>query len=218
MVITQTDRPKIKTYQQAESFIMEALPMFQSVGKKAIGHYDLSSVRRLLEYLGNPHHDFESIHIAGTNGKGSVSHMLSAIYHQNGYKTGLFTSPHFISYRERIKINGVKIPEEVVLDWIQKHQDYLIQEKLSFFEMSMGLACSYFSKEKIDIAIMETGLGGRLDATNVIYPILSIVTNIDYDHQDILGDTLELIALGKAGIIKSEIPLVLGNVDPSLYH
>lgn len=213
----RADHPLIDTYQQAEDFILNALPMFQNIGEKAIGKYDLSGILALLDYLGNPHQDFESIHIAGTNGKGSVSHMLAAIYHQNGYKTGLFTSPHLITYRERIKINGVKIPESYVLKWVQLHYKYLLQHSLSFFEMSMGLACSYFSAQKIAIAIMETGLGGRLDATNVISPVLSIITNIDYDHQKILGDTLEEIAREKAGIIKSNTPVVLGNIAPALY-
>ena len=213
----RTDHSPIDTYQQAEDFILNALPMFQNIGEKAIGKYDLSSILELLDYLNNPHQDFNSIHIAGTNGKGSVSHMLAAIYHQNSYKTGLFTSPHLISYRERVKINGLNIPESYVLKWVQSHYNYLRQHSLSFFEMSMGLACSYFSEEKVDIAIMETGLGGRLDATNVITPILSIITNIDYDHQKILGESLEEIAREKAGIIKKETPVVLGNVFPSLY-
>lgn len=202
------EHPLIDTYQQAEDFILNALPMFQNIGEKAIGKYDLSSILGLLDYLGNPHQDFSSIHIAGTNGKGSVSHMLAAIYHQNGYKTGLFTSPHLFTYRERVKINGLNIPESYVLKWIQSHYKYLHQHTLSFFEMSMGLASSYFSEQKIDIAIMETGLGGRLDATNVITPVLSIITNIDFDHQKILGESLEEIAREKAGIIKRETRVV----------
>lgn len=215
---TQTVHSVIETYQQAEDFILSALPMFQYIGEKAIGKYDLTGIAAFLDYLGNPHQDFKSVHIAGTNGKGSVSHMLAAVYHQNGYNTGLFTSPHLITYRERIKLNGENIPEYAVLKWVQSHYDYLSQHSLSFFEMSMGLACSYFSEQKVDIAIMETGLGGRLDATNVITPILSIITNIDFDHQKILGGTLEQIAREKAGIIKRTVPAVLGNVDPTLYE
>lgn len=217
MVDISTPISPIETYSQAEAFIMEALPMFQKVGKKAMGSYGLDRVNAFLDYLGNPHRTLTSIHIAGTNGKGSTAHMLAAIYQSNGYKTGLFTSPHLISYRERMKINGEYIPEEYVLSWVQKHFTYLSREPLSFFEMSMGLSCSWFQDEKIDIAIMETGLGGRLDATNVISPILSIITNIDWDHQDILGDSLAQIAYEKAGIIKPSVPVVLGNIDPELY-
>lgn len=213
----KTDHRVIETYQQAVSFIMEALPMFQQVGRKAIDSYDLSNVDALLHYLGNPHKKFRSIHIAGTNGKGSVSHMLAAVYQENGYKTGLFTSPHLVSYRERIKINGLEIPENVVLEWVQNHYQYLTQNRLSFFEMSVGLACSWFTDQDLDIVVMETGLGGRLDATNLITPILAIITNIDYDHQNILGDTLEKISQEKAGIIKKNVPVILGNVESSLY-
>jgi len=209
--------PTIETYAQAENFIMEALPMFQKVGKKAIGNYGLESVNAFLRYLGNPHLDLRCIHVAGTNGKGSTAHMLAAVFQQNDYRTGLFTSPHLVSYRERMKVNGDFIPEEYVLHWVQQHIVYLTQHPLSFFEMSMGLACSWFQSEKVDICIIETGLGGRLDATNIITPELSIVTNIDFDHQDILGDSLQLIASEKAGIIKPGIPALLGNVDEELY-
>src|SRR5690606_26172596 len=212
----KTEQNLIETYQQAESFIMEALPMFQSVGKKAMGTYDLTRIRSFLEYLGNPQTKWPCIHIAGTNGKGSVSHMLAAVYQQNGYRTGLFTSPHLLTYRERIKINGSNIPEHEVLRWVKRHYDYLKESHLSFFEMSMGMAFSWFSREKIDIAIIETGLGGRLDATNIIVPLLSIITNIDLDHQDILGNNIEQISREKAGIIKPGVPVVLGNVDESV--
>lgn len=191
--------------------------MFQRVGKKAIGRYGLESVTDFLSYLGNPHLLFRTIHVAGTNGKGSVSHMLAAIYQQNGYCTGLFTSPHLKSYRERVRINGEKITEVFVLEWVKAHHRYIEEHALSFFEMSFGLACSWFARQKVDIAIVETGLGGRLDATNVLTPILSIITNIDYDHQDILGETLEEIAGEKAGIIKPGIPVVLGNIEPGLW-
>lgn len=208
----------IGTYQQAESFIMEELPMFQKVGRKAMGSFNLKKIHSFLHYLGHPQEHFKSIHVAGTNGKGSVSHMLAAVYQKNGYNTGLFTSPHLVSYRERIKINGLEISKEFVLTWVQEHYQHLTDTRLSFFEMSMGLACSWFADQNVDIVMMETGLGGRLDATNVITPVLSVITNIDYDHQDILGETLELIAQEKAGIIKNNIPVILGNVDPDLYH
>ena len=212
----KTEQNLIETYQQAESFIMEALPMFQSVGKKAMGTYDLTRIRSFLDYLGNPQTKWPCIHIAGTNGKGSVSHMLAAVYQQNGYRTGLFTSPHLLTYRERIKINGSNIPEHEVLRWVKRHYDYLKESHLSFFEMSMGMAFSWFVREKTDIAIIETGLGGRLDATNVIVPLLSIITNIDLDHQDILGSDIEQISREKAGIIKPGVPVVLGNVDEAV--
>ncbi|MBY5959994.1 bifunctional folylpolyglutamate synthase/dihydrofolate synthase [Membranicola marinus] len=208
---------KITSYAQAEAFIMNALPMFQHVGRKALDTYDLEKVSNFLAYLGNPQDRFRSIHIAGTNGKGSVAHMLAAVYQKNDFKTGLFTSPHLLSYRERMKVNGDLIDEESVLAWVQRHYDYLRTSHLSFFEMSMGLACCWFADQEVDIVLMETGLGGRLDATNVITPLLAIITNIDYDHQDILGDSLELIAHEKAGIIKKNRPTVLGNVDPKLY-
>ena len=211
------NKSKIQTYAHAEAFIMEALPMFQRVGKKAVGTFNLEATHDFLNYLENPHKSFKSIHIAGTNGKGSVAHMLSGVYQNSGYKTGLFTSPHLITYRERIKINGKYIPEFYVLQWVQKHHKYLDSNALSFFEMSFGLACSYFSEESVDIALIEVGLGGRLDATNIICPILSVVTNIDYDHQDLLGNSLELIANEKAGIVKHGVPILLGNVKPDLY-
>lgn len=207
----------IDTYSQAEAFIMEALPMFQKVGKKAVGDYGLDRITSFLSYLEEPHRDLSYIHIAGTNGKGSTAHMLSAVYQENGYKTGLFTSPHLITYRERMKINGDYIPEEYILRWVQRHLAYLKEQPLSFFEMSMGLACSWFRDEQVEIVILETGLGGRLDATNVVSPLLSIITNIDLDHQDILGDNLDQIAKEKAGIIKPYAPVVLGNIDRSLY-
>lgn len=215
--VNSADHTPIETYPQAEAFIMEALPMFQKVGKKAVGNYGLDQVKAFLNYLGDPHRNLTYIHIAGTNGKGSTAHMLAAVYQENGYKTGLFTSPHLISYRERMKINGGYIPEEYILHWVQQHLPYLQQQPLSFFEMSMGLACSWFSDEQVEMVILETGLGGRLDATNVITPLLSIITNIDLDHQDILGESLEQIAQEKAGIIKPAIPVVLGNIDRSLY-
>lgn len=206
------------TYQDAEEMIMTALPMYQRNGQAAMAKQDLSKIKKLLSYLGDPHLDFAAVHIAGTNGKGSVSHMLSAVFQSNGYQTGLFTSPHLKSYRERIRIDGAMIEEEFVLKWVNTHGEYLIQNEFSFFEMSMGLAASYFSEKNIDIAVFETGLGGRLDATNVLKPSFTIITHIGPDHQAYLGNTLPEIAREKAGIIKESVPVLLGsNMDPELY-
>lgn len=203
-------------YASAEAFILNALPMFQRLGGAALKKVDLSKTIGLLQYLDNPHLQFKSIHIAGTNGKGSVAHMLSAVFQAHGLKVGLFTSPHLKDYRERIKINGKYIDKQFVLHWIQKHYNYLQENRLSFFEMSTGLAFDYYSHSRCDIAIIETGLGGRLDSTNVIQPLLSIITNIGFDHTQFLGTTLEQIAGEKAGIIKPKTPVLLGNVDRDL--
>ncbi|GAA5222230.1 bifunctional folylpolyglutamate synthase/dihydrofolate synthase [Membranihabitans marinus] len=203
-------------YQEAEEFIMSALPMFQKLGRPSLEKLDLRKTLDFMSYLGNPHKDLKCIHIAGTNGKGSVSHMLSGIFQQNGYDVGLFTSPHLRDYRERIKINGIYIDKDYIADWVSVHQQYLSDAMLSFFEMSTGLAFDYFKEKKIDLAIIETGLGGRLDSTNVIHPLLSIITSIDFDHMDILGHTLKEIAGEKAGIIKPEVPVLLGNVNSDL--
>jgi len=206
------------TYQEAEEMIMTALPMFQRNGQAVMAKQDLSKIKNLLSYLGDPHLDFSAVHIAGTNGKGSVSHMLAAVFQSNGYRTGLFTSPHLKSYRERIRIDGMMIDEEFVLSWVNSHGAYLIENGFSFFEMSMGLAASYFSSKNIDVALIETGLGGRLDATNVLTPLFSLITHIGLDHQAYLGDTLPEIAREKAGIIKEGVPVLLGsNMDPALY-
>lgn len=166
------------------------------------------------EHLGQPQHRFPSIHIAGTNGKGSTAHMLSAIFTAAGFKTGLYTSPHYRDFRERIKINGELIPKRFVVDFVKEHKDFAEQLKPSFFEWTVGLAFDYFAKQKVEIAIIETGLGGRLDSTNVITPLLSIITNISFDHQNMLGDTLPLIAGEKAGIIKPGVPVVVGETHP----
>lgn len=210
--------PPFASYEEAEEMIMSALPMYQRNGRSALPEQNLIRIREFLEYLGNPHFDFPSVHIAGTNGKGSVSHMLAAVCQNNDYKTGLFTSPHLKSYRERIRLGGKMIEESFVLDWVNEHSQYLIENQLSFFEMSMGLAASYFSAAGVDIAVFETGLGGRLDATNVLMPVFTIITHIGMDHQQYLGNTLTEIAGEKAGIIKEGVPVLLGsNLDPELF-
>lgn len=184
--------------------------MFQRVGQAAY-KADLSNTIALCKALGNPEKGFRAIHIAGTNGKGSVSHFLASILQSAGYKTGLFTSPHYLDFRERIKINGQMIGEEKVLDFVITNTKIFEEIKPSFFEMSAALAFQYFADEKVDIAVIETGMGGRLDSTNVLEPELSIITNIGKDHTQFLGDTLAKIAVEKAGIIKSKVPVVIGE-------
>lgn len=184
--------------------------MFQRVGPAAFKK-DLGNTLALCEHLGQPQLKFPSIHIAGTNGKGSTAHMLSAIFTSAGLKTGLYTSPHYRDFRERIKIDGKLMPKNDVVAFVEDHRAFAEQLKPSFFEWTVGLAFDYFAKQKVDIAIIETGLGGRLDSTNVLTPIISVITNIGYDHQNMLGDTLPLIAGEKAGIIKESIPVVIGE-------
>lgn len=200
-------------YQQTLDYLYGQLPMFSKLGKDAI-KVDLTNIRKLCEAFGNPHHAFRSIHIAGTNGKGSTSHMLSAILQQNGYKTGLYTSPHILDFRERIRVNGICTTREWVVDFVRNSKEVIEEIKPSFFEVTVVMAFMYFKEQKVDIAVIETGLGGRLDSTNIITPILSIITNISYDHTDILGDTLPQIAAEKAGIIKHNIPVVIGEQHP----
>jgi dihydrofolate synthase/folylpolyglutamate synthase len=184
--------------------------MYSRIGAAAYKE-DLHNTIALCNAIDNPQTKFKSIHIAGTNGKGSTSHMLAAMLQQAGYKTGLYTSPHLKDFRERIKINGEMISKNFVVDFVESTKSMSEQIKPSFFELTVAMAFDYFEKEKVDIAVIETGLGGRLDSTNIITPILSIITNIGYDHIDILGDTLEKIAAEKAGIIKSKIPVVIGE-------
>lgn len=186
--------------------------MYQRIGSAAY-KADLSQTVRLLDRLGNPQQNFRSVHIAGTNGKGSVSHMMAAVLQEAGYKTALYTSPHLKDFRERIRINGVMIPEENVVAFIEKYQQDFEQMQLSFFEMTVGMAFDYFAAEKVDIAIVETGMGGRLDSTNLVLPVLSVVTNIGYDHMQFLGNTLPLIAAEKAGIFKPNVPVVIGETQ-----
>ncbi|PLW93626.1 MAG: tetrahydrofolate synthase, partial [Marinilabiliales bacterium] len=204
-------------YADSIEFIMSQLPMFQRSGAAAY-KADLSRTEALMKYLGNPENKFKSIHIAGTNGKGSVSHILAAIFQSAGYRTGLFTSPHLADFRERIRVDGKMINKPSVASFIEQHEDYLKAQKLSFFEMSAGLAFDFFAKEEIDIAIVETGMGGRLDSTNVLMPELSIITNIGFDHTAFLGDTLEKIAIEKAGIIKADTPVLIGEKQDEIEH
>ena len=172
---------------------------------------DLNNTIAICNLLDNPQNNFKSIHIAGTNGKGSVSHMLAAVLQESGYKTGLYTSPHLKDFRERIRVNGKKISKKYVCDFTEKYKNDFNKIKPSFFEMTVGLAFDYFRKQKVDVAVIETGLGGRLDSTNIITPILSIITNIGWDHANLLGNTLQKIAAEKAGIIKEDVPVVIGE-------
>ncbi len=200
------------TYQECLDWLFEQLPMYQRVGGAAY-KADLNNTLQLMEILDHPEHKFKSVHVAGTNGKGSVSHMLAAVFQKAGYKTGLYTSPHLKDFRERIRINGEMIPEEKVTEFVEQHKDSFTTLGLSFFEMTVGLAFQYFADEQVDIAILEVGMGGRLDSTNVVTPELSVITNISLDHTQFLGNTKALIAAEKGGIIKTGIPVVIGERD-----
>ncbi|MCW3105240.1 MAG: fgs [Bacteroidetes bacterium] len=197
-------------YQETLDYLYSQLPMFQRVGAAAY-KADLNNTIALCSLLGNPENKFRSIHIAGTNGKGSTSHMLASVLQEAGLKVGLYTSPHLKDFRERIKINGGMIPEKNVVEFVEKHKNEFEKIQLSFFEMTVGLAFDYFAAEKVDITVIEVGLGGRLDSTNVITPLVSVITNISFDHTALLGNTLELIAGEKAGIIKKSVPVVIGE-------
>ena len=198
------------TYKETAEWMFEKLPMYQQQGKTAF-RKNLTNTLLLAKHLENPEKDLKFIHIAGTNGKGSTAHTLTSILMEAGYKVGLFTSPHLKDFRERIKINGEEISEDYVIDFIENNKEFFEQNNLSFFEMTTGLALQYFKAEKVDIVVMETGLGGRLDSTNIITPIVSVITNIGMDHVQFLGNTLEKIAAEKAGIIKQNIPVVIGE-------
>ena len=191
------------------------LPMYQNIGDSAYKK-DLSNIILICEHLNNPQNNFKSIHIGGTNGKGSCSHMLSSILQEANYKVGLYTSPHLVDFRERIKINGDMISKDSVLKFMHENFDFFESNNLSFFEMTVGLAFDYFSKNKVDIAIIEVGMGGRLDSTNIINPILSIITNISLDHTRFLGSNISDIAKEKAGIIKDNIPVVIGQTQQEI--
>ena len=197
-------------YQETLSWMFNQLPMFQTQGKTALNN-KLNRTIAFASVLGNPEKKFKTLHIAGTNGKGSSSSMLASILQEAGYKVGLYTSPHLKDFRERIKINGVEIPEERVVSFIAAHKDFLATYHLSFFEMTVGLAFDYFAEEKVDIGVIEVGLGGRFDSTNIITPEVSLITNISKDHTDILGNTLPEIAFEKAGIIKKNTPVVISE-------
>ena len=197
-------------YQQTLDYMYSKLPMFSRVGGNAIKH-GFTNILALCEMLNNPQQHIRFVHVAGTNGKGSVSHMLASVFQSAGYKTGLYTSPHLKDFRERIKIDGQMIPEADVINFIEKMQTSIETINPSFFEITVAMAFDHFSKNNTDIAIIETGLGGRLDSTNIITPELSVITNIGLDHVHVLGDTLDKIAAEKAGIIKKEIPAVIGE-------
>ena len=198
------------TYQQTLDYLYKQLPMFHRIGAAAY-KADLNNTIAICKILGNPEKKFKSIHVAGTNGKGSSSHMLAAAFQQAGYKTGLYTSPHLIDFRERIRINGKMISKKYVSDFVEKYKSDFDNIQPSFFEWTVGLAFDFFAAQKVDIAIVEVGLGGRLDSTNVITPLVSLITNISFDHTNLLGNTLKKIATEKAGIIKKNIPVVISQ-------
>jgi dihydrofolate synthase / folylpolyglutamate synthase len=198
------------TYPQTLDYLFARLPMYQRIGAAAY-KADLDNTLKITEILGKPHTKLKAIHVAGTNGKGSSSHMLAAILQQSGYKTGLYTSPHLIDFRERIKINGKMIPKNYVSEFVVKYKEAFEKIEPSFFEWTFGLALDYFAAEEVDVAIIEVGLGGRLDSTNIITPRASLITNISFDHMNLLGDTLEKISKEKAGIIKPRIPVVISQ-------
>lgn len=200
-------------YQETLQYLYDRLPVFHLVGSSAYKP-GLENTYRLMAHLDNPHQKFRSIHVAGTNGKGSVSHYLAAILQEAGYKVGLYTSPHLVDFGERIRVNGQMIDQQYVIDYIQKHIDAIETIQPSFFELTMAMAFSYFADKQVDIAVIEVGLGGRLDSTNIISPELSIITNIGFDHVEFLGDSLPQIAAEKAGIIKPGIPVVIGESLP----
>ena len=198
------------TYKETTDWMFSQLPMFQMQGASAYKK-DLTNTHLLVEHLQHPETKFKSIHVAGTNGKGSTSSMIASILQEAGYKVGLYTSPHLKDFRERIRINGEMISEDFVVDFISENKSFFEAHQLSFFEMTVGLAFDYFVKEQVDVAVIEVGMGGRLDSTNVITPLVSVITNIGFDHTQFLGDTLPKIAAEKAGIIKSNIPVVIGE-------
>ena len=200
------------TYQDTLNWMFSQLPMYQRQGKTAFKK-DLSNTLKLAEHLNNPENKFKSVHVAGTNGKGSTSHILASVLQEAGYKVGLYTSPHLKDFRERIKINGQEVSKHFVIGFIKRNKDFFEANKLSFFEMTVGMAFDYFAKQNVDIAVVEVGLGGRLDSTNIVIPEVSIITNIGLDHTQFLGDTLEAIAFEKGGIIKPNIPVVIGETQ-----
>jgi dihydrofolate synthase/folylpolyglutamate synthase len=200
----------IATYADVLKYLYDNLPMFQRVGAIALKK-DLTNTIRICDALGNPQRLFKSIHIAGTNGKGSTSHMLASIYQSAGYKTGLYTSPHLKEFTERIRINGSEIRPDYIVGFVNRIIPMIEEFRPSFFEITVAMAFEYFARERVDVAVIETGLGGRLDSTNIITPVLSLITNISWDHKELLGDTLPQIAYEKAGIIKRRVPVVVSE-------
>ena len=204
------------SYQQTLEYLYTSQPAFHQIGAAAYKP-GLDNTLALMQHLGNPHNQLRAVHIAGTNGKGSTSHLIAAALQADGYKVGLFTSPHLVDFRERIRINGQMIPEQQVVDFVDDNRPFLDQLRPSFFETTMALAFWYFVQQQVDIAVVEVGLGGRLDSTNVLTPLLSVITNIGIDHTEFLGDTLPQIAAEKAGIIKRNVPCVIGEVNEDIY-
>lgn len=206
---------RFNTYLQTLDYLYENLPIFQRIGAAAY-KADLTNTIRLCNALGNPQEKFKAIHVAGTNGKGSSSHMLAAVLQSARHKTGLYTSPHLKNFTERIRVNGKEVDESFVVDFVNRIHPAIESIKPSFFEITVAMAFDYFAREKVDVAVIEVGLGGRLDSTNVIHPIVSLITNISWDHMDLLGDTLPKIAFEKAGIIKQETPVVISESQPEV--
>ena len=203
------------TYQECLDYLYQQLPMFQRIGNAAFKK-NLDNTIALCEAMGQPQHQFKSIHVAGTNGKGSSSHMLASILQSAGFKTGLYTSPHLKNFTERVRVNGAELPQEYLVRFVEQYKELFEQVQPSFFEMTVALAFRYFADEQVDVAVIEVGLGGRLDSTNIIQPEVSLITNIGYDHQSLLGDTLQAIAGEKAGIIKPNTPAVISTKQPEL--
>lgn len=201
------------TYEETIEYLFAAAPLFQNIGAGAYKE-GLTTTLTLDKHFGYPHHQFKTIHVAGTNGKGSTSHTLAAILQSAGYKVGLYTSPHLIDFRERIRINGEMIPENEVINFVQQHRDFFEPLYPSFFELTTAMAFNYFAKEKVDVAIIEVGLGGRLDCTNIITPVLSVITNVSLDHTQFLGNKIEDIAAEKAGIMKKGVTTIVGETTP----
>lgn len=201
------------TYQETLAYLYNSAPLFQHVGKAAYKE-GLENTLALDEYFGHPHKKFRSIHVAGTNGKGSCSHTLAAILQSAGYRVGLYTSPHLVDFRERIRINGIPVSQDFVIDFVEKHRSFFEPLHPSFFELTTAMAFHYFACQQVDVAVIEVGLGGRLDCTNIIHPDLCLITNISFDHVQFLGNTLEKIAGEKAGIIKPSVPIVIGETTP----
>ena len=201
------------TYQETIEYLFNSTPLFQNVGKDAYKE-GLENTLNLDEYFGYPHRTFKTIHVAGTNGKGSCSHTLAAILQSAGYKVGLYTSPHLVDFRERIRVNGEVISKEYVIDFVEQHRSFFEPLHPSFFELTTAMAFNWFAMQKVDVAVIEVGLGGRLDCTNIISPDLCVITNISFDHIQFLGNTLAKIASEKAGIIKPKIPVVIGEIHP----
>lgn len=204
------------TYTETLQFLYDQLPMFQRIGSAAVKK-DLTNTRRLCEALGHPEHSFRSVHVAGTNGKGSVSHMTASACQAAGYRTGLYTSPHLRDFRERIRINGLPVSQAFVIAFVDRYRSVIEEIRPSFFELTVAMAFDAFREAQVDLAIVEVGMGGRLDSTNVIQPEIALITNIGYDHMEFLGDTLELIATEKAGIIKPGVPVLVGRRQPETH-